>query len=107
MVVTPRGTVGGRYPWWPCTLQSKEWASQFEGKRVKVWYVNERIVQLQFGDRIDDSCQYNISVRIDEEAKQTAKRSFVVDAFALLVGVYLAVSACMKLTARTSRGQSP
>ncbi len=102
VVITPHGRIGGYYPWWPCTLKSNEWTSKFEGKQAKVWYVNDRIVQLQVGDRIDDSCEYSISVRMDEEAKQTAIRSFVIDFIAFLVGAYLAVLACRQLKSTTS-----
>ncbi len=102
VVITPRGNIGGYYPWWPCTLQSKDWASQFEGKKAKVWYVNERIVQLQLGDHIDSSCQYSNSVQIDDETKQTAIRAFVLDFVVLFIGIYLAVSACKQYRLSTS-----
>lgn len=102
MVATPHGLIGGTYPWSPCHGRSGRWASQHEGKQAKIWYFNQRVVQMQIGDHVDDWCEYNNSLKFDKEARETSIRSFTVDAALFPIGILFALWACRQLKSTTN-----
>lgn len=91
----------GRRSAWPCTSRTSEWARKYEGKRAKVWYFNERIVQMTFDGKFDTSererfdsnifrsCKYEDSIQTDKEKYEAALQSVTTHVILFFCVVFL------------------
>lgn len=112
----PDAKVGSRSVW-PCTKRSPAWVRKYEGKRAKVWYFNERIVQMTFDGEFDTSererfdssifrsCKYEDSVQTDKEEHEAALQSVTTHVILLFCFVFLTTWLCKSVTKAKPRAE--
>lgn len=96
----PDAKIGSRSVW-PCTKRSPEWVNKYGWRRAKVWYFNERIIQMTFDGEFDTSererfdssifrsCKYEDSVQTDKEKYEAALQSITTHVILFLCVVFL------------------